>query len=115
MLERLELWFFGVATVLYVVAWGWHLRGWKQKSGPVTDVAIRILWAGWILNVLMVGLRWYRAGHVPMLSAFEFVTFFAMLVVGCFLLFAAKERNRMLGVFLVPVGIGLMLYAAFMS
>src|SRR5210317_2374527 len=49
-----------------------------------------------------------------MLSAFEFVTFFAMLVIGCFLLFAFKEKNRMLGVFLVPVGLLLMFYAAFM-
>jgi ABC-type transport system involved in cytochrome c biogenesis permease subunit len=63
----------------------------------------------------MVGLRWYRADHVPMLSAFEFVTFFAMLVIGCFLLFAMREHNRMLGVFLVPVGVLLMIYAAFMS
>jgi ABC-type transport system involved in cytochrome c biogenesis permease subunit len=114
MLETLELGLFWGATALYGLAWAWHLAGWQRASQAHTGVAVLILWAGWLLNVAMVGLRWYRAEHVPMLSAFEFVTFFAMLVVGGFLLFAFKERNRALGVFLVPVGILLMIYAAFM-
>jgi len=115
MLEKLELGLFALSTALYLVAWLWHLRGWKLAADAQTRIAIRILWAGWALHLLMVGLRWYRAGHVPMISAFEFVTFFALLVVGVFLLFAIRQRNRMLGVFLLPVGLGLMLYAAFMS
>jgi ABC-type transport system involved in cytochrome c biogenesis permease subunit len=114
MLEGLELGLFTAATAAYFVAWVWHVRGWKRGSSRHTGVAVRILWAGWVLNVAMVGLRWYRADHVPLLSAFEFVTFFAMLVIGCFLLFALKERNRALGVFLVPIGLLLMAYAAFM-
>ena len=114
MLEKLELALFALTTALYLVAWGWHLRGWKRGSAAQTRVAIRILWLGLMLHLLLVGLRWYRAGHVPMLSAYEFVIFFALLVIGVFLLFALKERNRMLGVFLLPVGLGLMLYATFL-
>ncbi|MDH3916169.1 MAG: hypothetical protein OES37_08410, partial [Chromatiales bacterium] len=87
MLKGIELGLFSLATALYLAAWAWHLRGWKQSSAAVTTGAVRILWMGWVLHVGMVGLRWYRAEHVPMLSAFEFVTFFAMLVIGCFLLF----------------------------
>ena len=113
--ENLELLLFSVTTVLYVIAWALHLRGWKLNSVAQTQVAIRILWAGWVLHLLMMALRWYQAGHVPLLTAFEFVNFFAMLVIGFFLLFAFKERNRMLGVFLLPVGLGLMLYAALLS
>jgi cytochrome c-type biogenesis protein CcsB len=114
MLEKLELTLFGLSTAIYGVAWIWHLRGWKLGSAVQTQIAIRVLWVGWALHLLMVGLRWYRAEHVPMLSAFEFVTFFALLVIGAFLLFALKQRNQMLGVFLLPVGLLLMLYAAFM-
>jgi len=114
MLETLEFAFFVAACVLYTLAWAWHLTGWRQGSEEKTRTAIRILWAGWLIHLLMVGLRWYRADHVPMLSAFEFVTFFALLVVGVFLLFAFNPRNQALGVFLLPVGLGLMLYAAFM-
>ena len=101
MLETLELGLFGAATALYAIAWGWHLAGWKRGSAAHTGIAVRILWAGWALNVAMVGLRWYRADHVPMLSAFEFVTFFAMLVIGCVLLapsivlgYAVKAAER---------------------
>jgi ABC-type transport system involved in cytochrome c biogenesis permease subunit len=114
MLENLELALFWLSTAIYAVAWGWHLRGWKQGSAVQTRIAMRILSAGWILHLVMVGLRWYRAEHVPMLSAFEFVTFFGLLVIGVFLLFAVKPHNQMLGVFLLPAGLGLMLYAAFM-
>jgi ABC-type transport system involved in cytochrome c biogenesis permease subunit len=115
MLGNLELGLFAVSFAIYFIAWVWHFRGWQQDSSATTRVAIRLLWAGWLLHFLMVGLRWYRAEHVPMLSAFEFVTFFALLVVGVFLLFARQKRNQALGVFLVPVGLLLMAYAAFMS
>ena len=112
MYENLELLLFSLTTVLYVVAWGWHLRGWQSDSDKQTLMAIRILWVGWVLHVVLMGLRWYQAGHIPLITAFEFVTFFAMLVIGVFLLFAIRERNRMLGVFLLPVGLFLMFYAA---
>jgi hypothetical protein len=114
MLEGIELGLFALTTAIYGIAWGWHLRGWRHGSAAQTRVAVRILWVGWLLHVTFLGLRWVRADHVPMLSAYEFVTFFAMLVIGVFLLFAVKERNQALGVFLLPVGLGLMIYAAFM-
>jgi ABC-type transport system involved in cytochrome c biogenesis permease subunit len=114
MLEKVELGLFSLSTAIYAVAWAWHLRGWRSSSIGQTRIAVRVLWVGWLLHVAMVGLRWVRAEHVPMLSAFEFVTFFGLLVIGVFLLFAIKERNQMLGVFLLPVGLMLMLYAAFM-
>jgi cytochrome c-type biogenesis protein CcsB len=113
--ENLELLLFSGTTMLYVIAWGWHLRGWQLSSNKQTGVAIRILWVGWTLHLLLMGIRWYQTGHVPLLTAFEFVTFFAMLVIGVFLFFSFKEKNRMLGVFLLPVGLLLMAYAAFMS
>jgi ABC-type transport system involved in cytochrome c biogenesis permease subunit len=89
MLENIELGLFAGAVALYVAAWAWHLAGWKRTSTAQTGVAVRVLWVGWVLHVGMVGLRWYRADHVPMLSAFEFVTFFAMLVIGILLMIYA--------------------------
>jgi len=115
MYENFELLLFSVTTVLYVIAWIWHLRGWQLDSAIQTRVAIRILWVGWALHLLLMGLRWIQAGHIPLLTAFEFVSFFAMLVIGVFLLFSIKEKNRMLGVFLLPVGLLLMFYSALMS
>ena len=113
--EQLELWLFYLATGVYLVAWVVHLVGWRQNSAIKTTWAIRVLVAGFIFHLALLGLRWYRAGHAPLLSAFEFVTSFAFLVVLVFLLFARRESNRMLGVFLLPVSLLLMSYAAFMS
>jgi cytochrome c-type biogenesis protein CcsB len=111
MYGALELILFATATVLYVVAWVWHLRGWQLGSEKQAERAIRVLWAGWAVHVLLMGLRWLQVGHIPFITAFEFVTFFAMLVIGVFLLFSLRPDNRMLGVFLVPVGLLLMFYA----
>jgi len=115
MYEKLELVLFTATCALYAVAWIWHLRAWQLDSVRQTGTAIRILWAGWTLHLLLIGLRWHQAGHIPLITAFEFVNFFAMLVIGVFLLFSLNVKNRMLGVFLLPVGLFLMFYAALLS
>ena len=87
MYGALELILFTTATVLYVVAWVWHLRSWQLGSEKQAKSAIRVLWAGWAVHVLLMGLRWLQVGHIPFITEFEFVPFFAMLVIGVFLLF----------------------------
>jgi ABC-type transport system involved in cytochrome c biogenesis permease subunit len=109
---NLELLLFWLATGAYAAAWSQFLLGWRQGAAEKQLIGLRVLWAGFFLHILLISLRWHRAGHVPFLSAFEFVTFFSFLVVLVFLLFAIQEKNRALGVFLVPVALGLMLYAS---
>lgn len=113
--EILELALFALASLVYLIAWCIHLSAWRAGSMARTAVAVKVLGGGFVIHSAMVGLRWWRAEHVPFLSAFEFVTFFALLVVLVFLLFARSEHNRMLGVFLLPVVLALMAYAAFTS
>ena len=110
-----ELLLFILATVFYAGAWIVHLLGWRRNDPARTLLATRIAWTGLALHVGLLALRWYLSGHVPFLSAFEFVNFFAFLVMLVFLLFAHREHNRMLGVFLLPVGLVLMLYAALLN
>ena len=109
MLEHLELALFWMASAAYTIAWLLYLVGWKKSSGQNLRVGTFILLLGIIFHTGLVGLRWYRADHVPFLSAFEFVTFFAFLVALVFLMFARHEKNRALGVFLLPVVFLLML------
>jgi len=115
MAEQFELVLFYSVLGIYLGAWLTHLQGWRRNSNTWTRAANRVLWTGFLLHFLLLFLRTGRAGHVPLLTAFEFVNSFAFLVILVFLLFARREHNRMLGVFLLPVGLGLMLYAAFMS
>jgi len=115
MLENLELGLFWLSTGIYVTSWILFYVGWKRSSAANVWQATLVLWAGFFFHTGLVGLRWYRAGHVPFLNPFEFVTFFAFLVVLVFLLFATREKNRPLGVFLLPVALLLMLYAALLS
>jgi ABC-type transport system involved in cytochrome c biogenesis permease subunit len=115
MLDQLELGLFWLTSVSYLVAWSYFLAGWKQPEDRALREAMLVLLLGFVFHSAMVTLRWYRAGHVPFLSAFEFVTFFAFLVIAVFLLFATREHNRALGVFLIPVAILLMAYAALLN
>jgi cytochrome c-type biogenesis protein CcsB len=109
-----ELLLFCLAAVLYGSAWLIHLLGWRRDSLELNTLAIRIAWMGLAAHTGLLALRWYLAGHIPLITAFEFVNSFAFLVMLVFLLFARREHNRMLGVFLLPVGLMLMVYAAFM-
>ena len=115
MLDHLELILFWLTNVAYVAAWVVFYVAWKRPEDWLPRTGTIVLLGGFLLHTAMVALRWYRAGHVPFLSAFEFVTFFAFLVVMVFLLFATREKNRTLGVFLLPVAILLMAYAALLN
>jgi len=110
-----ELLLFYAATVMYAAAWMVHLFGWRRDSLSLNSRAIGIAWLGLAAHAGLLGLRWVLAGHVPLITAFEFVNSFAFLVMLVFLLFARREHNRMLGVFLLPVGLMLMIYAGFMD
>ena len=94
MLEQLELALFWIASVAYVVAWIFFFVGWRKSSSSRLRVGTLVLFGGFLCHTGLVAVRWYRADHVPFLSAFEFVTFFAFLVSLVFLLFATRERNR---------------------
>ena len=113
--EKLELLLFSLVTAVYLVAWLSYLVGWRSDSSRKIRLANKVLWAGFAGHTLLLGLRYYQAEHIPVLTAFEFVNAFSFLVVLVFLLFAFKERNRALGVFLLPVALSLMFYAALMS
>jgi ABC-type transport system involved in cytochrome c biogenesis permease subunit len=115
MLEKTELLLFILVTGFYYIAWILYLLGWKKRSDQQVNRAHLVLWGGFILHFILVGIRYYRAGHLPFLSPFEFVTTFAFLVTLVFLLFSVKPKNRALGVFLVPVALVLMFYATFMG
>ena len=74
MYATLELVLFIATTAAYVLAWGWHLRGWQLGSDQRTAAAIGILWVGYILHLVLMAMRWYQAGHIPLITRFEFVT-----------------------------------------
>jgi ABC-type transport system involved in cytochrome c biogenesis permease subunit len=112
---KIELLLFILATACYALAWIGHLRGWRTRSARVTRLATNIAWIGLAAHTALLSLRWYLSGHVPFLTAFEFVNFFAFLVMLVFLMFSRREHNRMLGVFLVPVALLLMGYASLLN
>ena len=94
MAEQLELLLFWLTTGAYAVAWVQFLLGWKNESEAWRLAATKVLWAGFAFHVLLIGQRWVRAGHVPFLSAFEFVTFFSFLIVAVFYFVLIRPQQR---------------------
>jgi len=123
MLETIERLLFYMVSALYLVSWGVYLKAFRTSSKEsieeglekTTRTATHLLRMGFLLHACMIGLRYYRAEHIPMLTAYEFVTAFAFFVALTFLVFAQNKKNQSLGVFLVPVILCLMLYAGFLS
>lgn len=112
MAELAEILLLAFVTVAYTAGWILLLLGWRDGIPARSTQGSAVLVAGFLAHTLLLSLRYRLAGHLPLLSAFEFVCTFSWLVTGVFLVFALRPRNRPLGVFLVPVTIMLLLYAA---
>ena len=69
MLESLELALFWIASGAYLATWLLYLAGWKQSSPEKLRLGTFVLLAGFVFHTGLVALRWYRADHVPFLSA----------------------------------------------
>jgi cytochrome c-type biogenesis protein CcsB len=59
-----------------------------------------------------LGLRWAAAGHGPFTNMHEFSVAFAWAVVGTYLFFETRYGLRILAVFVLPIAMGMLLYAA---
>jgi ABC-type transport system involved in cytochrome c biogenesis permease subunit len=123
MLETIEHTLFYLVSASYLIAWCIYIPAWRigeQKNieaglGRKIGTATNVMRFGVLLHACFLGLRYYRADHIPMLTAYEFVTAFAFFVALTFLVFARDRNNQLLGIFLVPVILCLLIYAGFMS
>lgn len=74
--------------------------------------------AGWLFSVgLGVHLVWlftrtYEAGHLPVTNLHESLSFFALAVIGVYLVILIKFKESILGAFISPVALALMILAA---
>ena len=107
--------FFQLTLSLYLLATAVYVAHFLSQQKQVRTVARAILFAGGLLHTVYFVARYLAAGHTPLTSNHEAVSFFAWSVTWAFLSFWWRYRVKNFGVFVAPLVSLLMLIAAFSS
>jgi cytochrome c-type biogenesis protein CcsB len=100
---------FKITLLVYFVATIFYLIGVISRRDRFRQYAIRLLIGGFALHCLALGSRWFATGVTPAASLYESLSFFAWALVGTYLLFYLKYRTVMLGAFITPLALVLMI------
>jgi len=101
LLIGLCIWIYMASWVLYLL----HVAFRKKALGLAGDIAAL---TGAVLQTLAIGERWmesYRMGigHAPLSNLYESMVFFAWTITVIYLIFIRKFKDRLLGVFVMPL------------
>ena len=81
------------AIGLYLAAFCLYVVSFVTGAGLLKKLASAAAWGGLAAQAIMLGLRWSRAGHVPLVSMYEYVVAFAAMVVLCYLVFERRQKG----------------------
>ncbi len=107
------------AFVLYLIATVFFAGSIKSKKH--TNQVGKNRWATIGITITIIGFaaqlgyfvtRWIAAGHAPLSNLFEFITFFAMMLVLSFIIIYFMYRLHILGVFALPIALLIIAYSS---
>ncbi len=101
---------YGFAALLYVISWIFN----KELPGKI---ATWVTIAGATGNAGGIILRWVESyqqgmGHAPLSNKYESLVFFAFAIAVCYLIMEFKYKNRLFGVFALPLSLLAIAYAS---
>ncbi|MBN1254227.1 MAG: c-type cytochrome biogenesis protein CcsB [Deltaproteobacteria bacterium] len=102
---QITLLFYVCGTIAYLI----YLVSFHRK---VAWVGRMLLSVGFIAHCLTFFLRYIEAGHTPVINLYESLSFFAWLVVGLYLLLRFRYKVEVLGAFVSPLALLLVIWAA---
>lgn len=100
---------FNVTLLLYLLATILFLVEVSSRHLKIAGTARWILWGGFLCHCAALLLRFIEVGHTPVASLYESLSFFAWALVGTFILFDLRYRLAVLGAFVCPLAVLLML------
>ena len=100
---------FKATLLVYFVATLFYLIGVISRREKFRQNAIWILVGGFALHCITIGFRWHSTKALPIASLHESLSFFAWALVGIYLLFYLRYRTVMLGAFVPPLALSLMI------
>jgi len=108
----MDLWLFYANVFLYSLATLGYLvyLVWMEKAVWKTSRAL--LLAGFLLHTAGFALRYSQAGYLPVTNRFEALLFFSWLLVGVYLVLQFRHSLPVLGAFIAPPALVLLLLAS---
>ena len=100
---------FNVTLLLYLVATTLFLVEVSSRHLKTAGAGRWILWGGFVSHCAALLFRFIEVGHTPVASLYESLSFFAWALVGAFILFDWRYRLAVLGAFVCPLAVVLML------
>ncbi len=99
--------FYTLATLVYIIYLMTHRKGalWAGKN---------LLFAGFIVHILTIASRFFEAGHTPVTNLHESLSFFSFLIVLLFFIFQKQYKIEVLGSFVAPFCLILLISATFL-
>lgn len=106
---------FQISFVVYFLAMSAYIVFFVSQKGNVRQVARRIFLGAGVLHTLNIIFRYVEAGHTPITSQHETVSFFAWSIAWCYLSFRWRYTVKNLGTFVSVMTVILMFIAALAS
>jgi len=107
----MNIYFFKLAIVLYFLGTMAHSVYLLFLKEDFLRWASGIVFFGFITHTLAFLVRYLEAGYTPVTNLHESLSFFAWMIIGVLLLANIRYRIKMLGAFLTPIALILMLFA----
>ncbi|HWI41618.1 MAG TPA: c-type cytochrome biogenesis protein CcsB [Verrucomicrobiae bacterium] len=107
--------FFYLTLCLYLAATLSYLGYLLRPAPSLGDWGRRIITAGFLAHCATVATRFAAAGHTPITNLHEALSFFSLATVGVFLALQRKYRVPVLGSFVTPVALVLLLVSVSFS
>ena len=108
----MDVHFFKFATFFYLLgtlAYSIYIIFLKES---LSKLAVTIVSIGFASHTLALLARYVEAGHTPVTNLYESLSFFAWMIIGVLLIANLKYRIKVLGSFLTPIALILMLFAS---
>ncbi|MGQ9509299.1 MAG: c-type cytochrome biogenesis protein CcsB [Thermodesulfobacteriota bacterium] len=107
----MNIYFFKATTLLYLIGTLIYSVYLILLKDILLRGASKIVFLGFITHTLAFMTRYLEAGYTPVTNLHESLSFFAWMIIGVLLLASLKYKIRMLGSFLTPIALILMLFA----
>jgi cytochrome c-type biogenesis protein CcsB len=111
----LDLITFYISVSLYFVATLAYTSFLFSHREGVVKVATKILLSGFLFHTITIFFRYFIAGRTPAINLFESLSFYSWVIVIIFLIFEVRYRLPVLGSFVVPLALVLLITASFQS
>jgi len=107
----MDILFFKFASLLYLLGTLAYLIYIVYLKEALSRWAVAMIAVGFASHTLALVARYVEAGYPPVTNLYESLSFFAWMIIGVLLIANLKYKIKVLGAFLTPIGLILMLFA----